>query len=290
MYVAASASTTEEWGPLLMPSVLQSSLSAGSQPFVDDSFEEPAPQLERAKSLYQTIRAKSRGDLASQPPTAARGQSLASGKVEGEDDDDGEAFVEGQRKRRRAEQAIEEEKRKRARVEDQPMDDVEAADPGVSSVGQSSREASAMVDSVPESRAPGMMPPPPVPSRAKRKADDTGASDTDFLRAPVKRKRKGQAEDALDVDFNNLEIAKLPSRPAGVDTAAVAEDDEDQPRLVEVLVPLFQRTKLARRGPAALPVTDSRGFGKFRSNRVSDLRANGDGSPTDKACSFPVGL
>lgn len=239
---------------------------ANSQPLVDDSFEEPAPQSERAKSLYQTIRAKSRGDLSSQPAKST--DFLASGRVEEEGDDDGEAFVEGQRKRRRAEQAIEEEKRKRARLEEQGMDDVEDAGPGANSTRQSSRETSAMANSAPGPGASGPMPPPPVPSRSKRKADDLTAPDTDFLRAPVKRKRKGQAEDALDVDFNNLKIAKLPARPAGTDAVFAAEDGHEQPRLVEVLVPLFQRTKIARQGPALPHEYDGRSFGKFRSNKI----------------------
>lgn len=234
----------------------QSSLGAGKLSSIDDSYEEPAPQSERAKSLYESIRAKSRGGGI---PQASGSSSLAGGAIEEEGgDDDGEAFVEGQRKRRRAAQAAEEEQRKRARLEAGAMEGVEAAG---SQAGQSSREASALVDSAPAA-AKGAMLPPPVPEKGKRKAVDK--QDTDFLRAPVKRKRKNQAEDPLDVDFNNLKIAKLPGRRVATEEE-VPEIDGVTPRLVSVFIPLFEKKHPTASPAAADGVVD---FKKFRSNKV----------------------
>lgn len=121
---------------------------------------------------------------------------------------------------------------------------------------ESSRAASARA---------GEMHPPPVPdkNKNKRKAVDTEGSDTNFLRAPVKRKKKGEAEDPLDVDFNNLRIAK--NVAFSTTTPDIPVVDGVIPRIIPQYVAVQRRERPARLSDHA---ENGPNFKKFHSNKV----------------------
>lgn len=226
------------------------------------SFNATLPQSDKARSLFQSLRAKSRGDPASLPASTRGSQAPGQGGIEVEDD-----FVEVQRKRRRAEEATREEvQRKKVRLEE-VLGESQEVEGRTDRLGL--KAPSSQAEDPESSRAAfargGEMPPPPVPdkNKNKRKAVDTEESDTNFLRAPVKRKKKGEAEDPLDVDFNNLRIAKNVAFSAT--TPEIPVVDGVIPRIIPQYVAVKRRERPAQ--PSNHP-ENGPNFKKFHSNKV----------------------